>query len=32
MYDLLSPIEWIGILFLIQLMSVHDTAKFQQYM
>jgi hypothetical protein len=31
MYDLLSPLEWIGIFFSIHLMSVHDPAKFQQY-
>jgi hypothetical protein len=31
MYDLLSPIDWIGIFFSIHLMSVHDPAKFQQY-
>ncbi len=31
MYDLLSPLEWIGIFFSRNLMSVHDPAKFQQY-
>ena len=31
MYDLRSPLEWIGIFFSRNLMSVHDPAKFQQY-
>jgi hypothetical protein len=31
MYDLLSPLEWIGIFISIHLMSVHDPAKSQQY-
>jgi hypothetical protein len=31
MYDLQSPLEWIGIFFSRHLMSVHVPAKFQQY-